>query len=136
MKLSKGLQALKQRTALGDDYWIERTKLDFSLSLERQRRRIGISYADLAKKLGTSAPYISKVFRGDANVTIETMVKLARAAGGRVNIQIADERTDAKTWANHRLANFGRPAANEPVRTGNVYAFTPSAPNNDEKIAA
>jgi transcriptional regulator with XRE-family HTH domain len=45
----------------------------------------------IANKLSTSAAYISKVFRGDTNLTIESMVKLARATGGRIEINIVDE---------------------------------------------
>ena len=74
-----------------DRYWIEHTKLDFAVALERRRRLSGLSYAAMAKTIGTSAAYITKIFRGDANLTIESMVKLARAAGGQVNIRIIDE---------------------------------------------
>jgi len=58
------------------------------LTLEQQRRAAGLSYADLAKKMGTSAAYISKVFRGDTNLTIESMVKLARATGGQLDARV------------------------------------------------
>lgn len=79
-----------------DSYWLERTKLDFSLALERERRHVGLSYADLAKRLGTSPAYISKVFRGDTNLTIESMVKLVRAVGGKLHIEIASQDHSAR----------------------------------------
>ncbi len=81
-----------------DRYWIEHTKLDFAVALERRRRLSGLSYAAMAKTIGTSAAYITKIFRGDANLTIESMVKLARAAGGQVNIRIINERPAIDTW--------------------------------------
>ena len=35
---------------------------------------------------------------GDVNLTIESMVKLARAAGGELRIQITDEKASARIW--------------------------------------
>lgn len=86
-KIAEYLAGRKQH----DSYWVEQLKLDFSISLERRRKNAGLSYADLAKKIDTSPAYISKIFRGDANFTIESMVKLSRATGGKVDLRIIDE---------------------------------------------
>ena len=88
MTLSKKLKAFVDEAKQTDAYWVESAKLEFALALEQQRRAAGLSYADLAKKMGTSAAYISKVFRGDTNLTIESMVKLARATGGQLDARI------------------------------------------------
>ena len=88
MTLSKKLKAFVDEAKQSDAYWVESAKLEFALALEQQRRAAGLSYADLAKKMGTSAAYISKVFRGDTNLTIESMVKLARATGGQLDVRI------------------------------------------------
>ena len=90
MKLSKALRAFLDKAQVHDSYWVEKAKLQFAMGLEQQRATAEMTYAAIAKKIGTSAAYISKVFRGDSNVTIETMVKLARATGGRLDIQIVD----------------------------------------------
>ena len=62
---------------------------------------MNLSYADLAEKIGTSAAYITKVFRGDANFTIESMAKLSRATGGKLHIRIIDDNAivDSSVWA-------------------------------------
>ena len=83
-----------------DVYWVESAKLDFAMALEKQIRLAGLSYATLAKKIGTSAAYISKIFRGDTNMTIETMVKLTRASGARLNIEIVSESVATQSWDN------------------------------------
>lgn len=80
-----------------DAYWVENTKIDFAIALERLMERVGINKSQLAKHLGTSPAYVSKVLRGDANLTIESMVKLARAAHGSVHIHVAQQ-TDAVRW--------------------------------------
>lgn len=82
-----------------DKYWIENAKHDLAFGLHRQIRRSGMSNAELATKLDVKPPYISKVMRGDENLTIESMVKLVRAAGGRLHIQVADQ-ADGVRWFN------------------------------------
>lgn len=72
-----------------DSYWVEKAKLDFSIALNRLFEKAGLSQKQLAEKLGTSPAYITKVFRGDANFTIETMTKLAHAVDGQLHIHIA-----------------------------------------------
>jgi transcriptional regulator with XRE-family HTH domain len=71
------------------DYIFEGVKIDFSIALEAQRRAAGVPNKTIAERLKTSAAYISKVFRGDVNFTIESMVKLAHAVNGRVHLHIA-----------------------------------------------
>ena len=84
-----------------DSYWVESAKLDFSSEMEKRRKVAGLSNLDVAKKIGASAAYISKVFKGDANFTIESMVKLSRATGGKLQIKIVDEnvKVDSGVWA-------------------------------------
>ena len=90
MKMIDSIKKLLESAKLTDSYWIEKAKLDFSVALENRRRANGLSYKDVAIKIGTSQPYVTKVFRGDANLTIETMVKLARATGGQLELHIAE----------------------------------------------
>ena len=71
-----------------DEFWMDSVKLDFALSLEHWRRQTGKSYSDVAASMKTSPAYISKVFRGDANLTIETMVKLARSLGCHLEVKL------------------------------------------------
>lgn len=114
MKLSKSLQAFAEDAQADDAYWVEEAKMDFSTALEKQRRRAGLTYAAIAKRIGSSAAYITKVFRGESNLTIESMVKLARSTGGRVQIQIIDEAADTKLWVS-TMVELSRTAANQPT---------------------
>lgn len=133
MGLNKALRKFAELAKNKDAYWIERAKLDFSLALENQRMRSGMNYSAIAKKIKTSAAYITKVFRGDANLTIESMVKLARSMGGRINIQIVDEQADAKRWVS-KITH--EPQDQKYIRTATVISFNKYAKNNKEKIAA
>lgn len=98
MKTSKALQVMMDEAQADGSLQLEQAKLEFALSLEAQRRRQQLSYVDLAKRLGTSAAYVSKVFRGDSNVTIESMVKLSEAAGGRLEIRVAERQAVIRPW--------------------------------------
>jgi len=73
-----------------DGFWVEKAKLDFSIALNRLFEKSGMSQKELSEKLNTSPAYITKVFRGDANFTIETMTKFARAVDGQLHITITE----------------------------------------------
>lgn len=98
-KFSGVLKNYAEKAKERDAFWIERTKLQFATSLEKQRRNAGMTYAAVAEKLGTSAAYVTKVFRGDSNVTIESMVKLAHATGGRVEVRVVDAALADAHWS-------------------------------------
>jgi DNA-binding XRE family transcriptional regulator len=71
-------------------YWVEKMKLDFAIELDRCRRDLNMTADEFAKELGVSRAYMSKLFRGDVNLTIKSMVKLARAAGARISLSTHD----------------------------------------------
>lgn len=82
-----------------DDYWAETVKIDFAVALSRVMQKIGMNKSKLAKTIGSSSAYITKVLRGDSNLTIESMVKLARATGGQVEITIKRLDDAASDWS-------------------------------------
>ena len=51
----------------------------------------GTTKSELATIIGSSPAYITKIFKGNANFTIESMVKLTRALNGRINFHITQE---------------------------------------------
>lgn len=128
MRLSKAIQRFVERVKKDDSYWVERTKLDFSLGLEKQRRTVGMSYADIARKINSSAAYVTKIFRGDVNLTIESMVKLSRAAGGQLRIQIIDEKASARIWDK----NPSKPLSQSTKSSATIINFPVSIAKNDE----
>lgn len=72
-----------------DDFWVESAKLDFAVAMERMMQKSNITKSDLARKIDSSPAYITQVLRGDSNVTIQTMVKLARAVDGDLHLHIS-----------------------------------------------
>lgn len=93
----KGLASLIRDAAQRDSFWVERAIIEFTSELHTEMKRQGKSYSDFARILETSPAYVTKVFRGNANFTIQSMVKLSRALGCRLHLKVAHE--DAKvTW--------------------------------------
>jgi transcriptional regulator with XRE-family HTH domain len=87
----KSFKELFDEARKSDDYWIARAKLDITENIYQLMEAKGMKKADLAKKIGKTPAYITKVFRGNANFTLETMVRLARALGGNLTIGVKKE---------------------------------------------
>ena len=64
-------------------------KLDFAVDLEKIALESGMTRASIARASGVSAARITKALRGDANLTIEMMEKLASSVGRTVTIFLA-----------------------------------------------
>src|SRR3990172_3535844 len=73
------LNALREQIEQEDGFWAEVQILNFTESVFEQMQRRGISQAELARRLGKSEAYVSKILRGTANFTLKSMDKIARA---------------------------------------------------------
>lgn len=71
-----------------EDYWIEDAVLQFTMRLHEEMQKQGISKTELAGRIGASQPYVTRILKGRDNLTIATMVKLARAVGLKVQISL------------------------------------------------
>ena len=74
------------------DYWIDGPITEFVEDLARLMEEQRVTRAELARRMGTSRAYITKMLGGNANFTLLTMVKLAMALDGAVHIHISDKR--------------------------------------------
>lgn len=77
------------------EYWAEGSVMDFTEELSRIMSAKGISRSELAQRIGSSKAYITKIFSGQANFTVETMTKLSLAVDHVVRVHVApkDSRT-------------------------------------------
>lgn len=71
------------------EFAAEEVKLDFATALERRMAQQELSRAELARKLGSSAAAITQTLRGDANLSIERMVRLAQAVDAVLHVHLA-----------------------------------------------
>lgn len=114
-----------------DSYWVEAAKVDFAIALGQRLREAALSRGALAARLGTSAAYITKALRGDTNFTIESMVRLCRAVGGRLHLHIAREDADGR-WLEVIRGRRGAPPS--PQATAQAWAQH-SREGRDERVS-
>ena len=79
----KSFKELFDQAKRRDTYWVASLILDFTEGLHKMMEANEVSRSELARRLGVSPAYITKVLRGNVNFTLDSMVRLARAAGGR-----------------------------------------------------
>jgi transcriptional regulator with XRE-family HTH domain len=93
-KLEKNLekyQRMFDEALASPEAWEDGPVVEFTEDLCRLMKEKNVSRADLAKKIGTSRAYVTKLLGGNANFTLATMVKLAFALDGAVHVHIADK---------------------------------------------
>ena len=67
----------------------EQTKvLSIGMELAKQRKRTGMTQAELAKKIGTSTPQLSRTERRPENVNMRTLIRYAEAVGMNLDVRL------------------------------------------------
>ncbi|WP_077046670.1 helix-turn-helix transcriptional regulator [Pseudomonas sp. KK4] len=122
--------ALKSKSKDRLGYWLESAKQDFMISIHAAMTKEKISKAALASNIGCSPAYISKILKGDANFTIETMVKISRALNSKLCIHLSDPHESIQ-WLGVVSSKRPTPAttqqkywASAPQRTVNTGRLT------------
>jgi len=97
-------------SSLDDDitYKVESNKNGFAVLLNTLMMEQGVSKSVLAHKLEKSAPYVTKVLRGDANLTIKSMTELLDVLDCKLHIYGCHKDRDAR-WVT--LVTGGRQTA-------------------------
>jgi len=82
------IKALLQDARQHDDYWEHWIVSEFTEELCRRMDTLGLSRTGFARKIDNSPAYVTKVLRGEENLTAKTMARLARAVGCVVRIHL------------------------------------------------
>lgn len=96
---------------------------NLAINVNRLRNAAGLSQADLARATGTTQPAISRCERGEANLRLTTVARLAGALGVDAADLLADPPSGARdasrsTAPAKRVAAPGRPRAGIADRGG------------------
>jgi antitoxin component HigA of HigAB toxin-antitoxin module len=75
------------------DYWADGPITEFIEDVWRLMEEQKVSRAELARRLGSSRAYVTKLLGGNANFTLQTMVKVAMAFGAQVHVHVAGRDT-------------------------------------------
>jgi len=88
-------RTLREGSRTRDAYWEERAILEITQDIQEKMNAQGVTRAELARRLGKTPPYITKILRGNTNFTLETMVKIARALGCELRTRLQSEGTQS-----------------------------------------
>lgn len=81
-------RTLSEEARKHDDYWVELAILEIGEKVTQRMAELGLSRAELARRLGTSPAYVTKILRGSTNFTLATIVKLGRALDSEVRFEL------------------------------------------------
>ena len=110
----KRFEKLFTQAREGLDYWVAGAIFDFTEEVVCLMEEKNITRSELAKKMGTSPAYITKVLRGSTNFTLASMVKLARALELEVRIRLVSVATGGPRLRQSSV--IGYPSAAEDPR--------------------
>lgn len=77
-----------RKPAVKRAYEEERQVLKIGLELANQRRRKGLTQAQVAKKIGTSAPQLSRTERRPESANMRTLMRYAAAVGMDLDVRL------------------------------------------------
>src|SRR5713226_7315525 len=128
MGKAKTFQELFEEAQRKDAYWEKWLISDFIEALARRMDKLRLSRSALAVRLKTSPAYVTKVLRGDANFTVQSMAKLARAADSVVRIHLAP------MGMSTRFVDIATGGQDIPVASSNQNGFVGSSSHSIERV--
>ena len=100
--MTKSYRALFAEAEEAIEYWTEIPITEFLEDINRLMSEGAITRAELARRIDAKPSYVTKILRGNANFTMTTMVKLARALNSAVHVHVAP-RDVAVNWTHESL---------------------------------
>jgi transcriptional regulator with XRE-family HTH domain len=101
----KNFKELFEEARKRDRYWVASAILDFTEEVYRLMEERKLSKTDVAKSMKVSPAYVTKIFKGTENFTIDTMVRLTKAVSGKLHLHVAPEDIEVK-WVENFAANL------------------------------
>jgi transcriptional regulator with XRE-family HTH domain len=84
----EGFSGLLDRLQNSEGYELDALKVELCEQIYLIMQREGVTKAELARRLKTSRAYITKLLQGSANLTLESLVKVARALGCKLSVKL------------------------------------------------
>jgi len=76
---------------------IESAKLKFANKLTEMRESMGLTQAELAKRMKVSQQLISRIESGDDNITLETLIKFLYMLGMTLKVDVEKRKKEEET---------------------------------------
>lgn len=122
-------------------YRLEGLKLEITEQIYVAMQRQGISKAELARRLGSSKAYVTKILQGDVNFTLETLNKLSQLLGCDLSI-VFEQKGSVLHWTMTRNVMRHRNSLDWPKPKSslrlvkNTYELKKESEDVSERIAA
>jgi transcriptional regulator with XRE-family HTH domain len=108
----KSFEGLFRQAEQTSEFWRQAATLDFAEDLARLMETAGVTRAELARRLGTSAASVTQALRADRNLTVDTMTRLAMVFGHRVCVHLAPQ-DSVTTWQDAPCPIRGEPGSQD-----------------------
>lgn len=135
LSLEERIKARVEERKKDPRYHVNVFKVDFAEAVARQLEKTKISRAELAKRLGSSRAYVTKmlneVLLAGPNLTMESMAKLAFALGAKIEpqfVQLSHDFTESKfasTWSSPSDSKISERLSRCPSRPDKDYSSEP-----------
>lgn len=66
----------------------EKQVLNIGVALARERKRKGLTQEDVARRIGTSAPQVSRTERRPERANVQTLIRYAEAVGMTLDMKL------------------------------------------------
>ncbi len=109
----KTFTSLLARARERDSYWTGRAVHEFTEDIFTLMEQRGVTRAELARRMGSSPAYVTKMLRGNTNFTIESMVRIARALDGKLSLHVGRNEDQTRWFDVVKNNPVRRPKANK-----------------------
>ena len=125
------MQNFKELLKTAKENWqfkAEEHKLNLALAFSQYMKKLGWNNADLARELGTSRAYITKIMRGDQNLSIDKITEIANALGADAHFHLTEKGVTGQWLQVVSVANKNKEfkrsnAANHDYSSNNLIKF-------------
>lgn len=118
--MKDSFQGLFARAEETEAYWSERAVLRATEEICIAMERAHVSRAELARRLGSSPAYVTKILRGNANFTLETLARIAFVLSSELQFSLVPRKV-----ASRRVVRSKKAPARETTRDRTV-ALSPA----------
>jgi hypothetical protein len=80
--MAQGFEAMRNNA----EYDAQSALLEYIANVHRTLANLGMNDADLARSMGVTRSYVSRILNAPPNLTVVSLAKLARALGGKLRI--------------------------------------------------
>ena len=120
---SDTFDALYAEAETHEEYWVAGMVQEFTEEVVRLMKERRVTRSELARRLGTSPAYVTKILRGNANFTLASMAKLSRALGAELRLQLTPHESLSATTRRKNLATSPGSPSGRRAQPSRIQCF-------------